>query len=131
MSDEKKVMPKGTYWDGQRYIEPGHKDWDMEAALNAGRHIPITMNTPGAERYGVQPLSRHEQGRLMTHPTKIEPTEERCGICKNCVDLGRVRRRCLAACNPPFSHADDSVVELWNTELARLPCLGKEDENAE
>ncbi len=47
----------------------------------------------------------------------------RCGKCKNCVDLERIKRRVLACCNPPFSHADDGVVNLWNTELARLPCL--------
>jgi hypothetical protein len=53
----------------------------------------------------------------------------RCGKCKNCLELKRVQQRVLACCNPPFSHADDGVVNLWNTELARLPCTGsKEDE---
>ena len=52
----------------------------------------------------------------------------RCGKCQNCRDLARVRSRVLACCNPPFSHADDGVVNLWNTELARLPCTGKKEE---
>lgn len=61
----------------------------------------------------------------------------RCGECQNCLDLERVRKRVLACCNPPFSHAADSlsigcdrpdkpqtgVVLVWNTELERLPCL--------
>jgi len=46
----------------------------------------------------------------------------RCGKCKNCIDLERIKRWVLACCNPPFSHADDGVVSLWNAELARLPC---------
>jgi len=54
----------------------------------------------------------------------------RCGKCKNCLDLDRVRSRVLACCNPPFSHVtrvgsrgdDYGTVNLWNTELARLPC---------
>jgi len=47
----------------------------------------------------------------------------RCGMCANCIELNRVRVRVLACCNPPFSHADQDVVDLWNTELARLPCI--------
>ena len=56
--------------------------------------------------------------------------DDRCGKCKNCLDLDRVRSRVLACCNPPFSHVtrvgsrgdDYGTVNLWNTELARLPC---------
>lgn len=48
---------------------------------------------------------------------------DRCGECENCKKLERVKRRVLACCNPPFSHADDDVTELWNRELASLPCL--------
>jgi len=47
----------------------------------------------------------------------------RCGKCVNCVQLEKVRARVLACCCPPFTHADDGVVTLWNEELARLPCL--------
>lgn len=47
----------------------------------------------------------------------------RCGKCDNCKKLERVKRRVLACCNPPFTHADQDVVDLWNKELARLPCL--------
>jgi len=49
--------------------------------------------------------------------------QHHCGRCTNCRDLNRVRIRVLACCNPPFSHADDNVISVWNTEVARLPCL--------
>ena len=52
----------------------------------------------------------------------------RCGVCKNCQDLERVRRRVLACANPPFSHADDGVVQVWNTELERLACVKGESD---
>lgn len=56
----------------------------------------------------------------------------RCGKCKNCLELERVKKRVLAVVNPPFSSAtsgstDYGVVDLWNTELARLPCLEEKD----
>lgn len=47
----------------------------------------------------------------------------RCGTCANCLMLERARRRILACCNPPFSHASQAVIDLWNAELKRLPCL--------
>ena len=46
----------------------------------------------------------------------------RCGKCPNCEELERVRARILACANPPFSHVDDGVIAVWNTELERLPC---------
>ena len=46
----------------------------------------------------------------------------RCEKCKNCEDLERVKQRVLACVNPPFSHGDDDVIEVWNAELDRLPC---------
>lgn len=49
--------------------------------------------------------------------------KKRCGKCQNCLDLERVKQRVLACCNPPFSHADQDVVDVWNAELERLPCL--------
>jgi len=52
--------------------------------------------------------------------------KKRCGHCPNCVELKKVQQRVLACCNPP-SHADDGVTQLWNTELARLPCLATEE----
>lgn len=33
--------------------------------------------------------------------------------------------RCV---NPPFAHADDGVVGLWNRELERLPCATNPDD---
>ena len=54
----------------------------------------------------------------------------RCGKCENCKKLERVMRRVLACCNPPFTHADQGVVGLWNQELSRLPC-GQENNEEE
>lgn len=51
----------------------------------------------------------------------------RCGECDNCKKLERVQRSVLRVVNPPFSHADDDTIKLWNRELAELPCLGKEE----
>lgn len=50
----------------------------------------------------------------------------RCGKCENCKKLERVKQRVLACCNPPFTHADQDTVDLWNKELARLPCLAEQ-----
>lgn len=52
--------------------------------------------------------------------------DDRCGKCKNCLELERVKARVLACVNPSFSHADDDVVKLWNKELKRLSCTGIE-----
>jgi hypothetical protein len=52
----------------------------------------------------------------------------RCGKCENCVKLEKVKASVARCANPPFSHADQDVVELWNAELARLPCLGEADD---
>jgi hypothetical protein len=55
-------------------------------------------------------------------------THNRCGTCLNCQKLQRVQARVLACCNPPFTHADDDVVQLWNRELADLPCQNTQQE---
>jgi hypothetical protein len=55
----------------------------------------------------------------------------RCGTCKNCKELAKVQRSVLRAVNPPFSHADDAVVDVWNTELERLPCLKEKTDGPE
>jgi hypothetical protein len=62
----------------------------------------------------------------MTH------TEMRCGKCKNCVELEKVKSLVLACCAsvkkgiyPSTYHADDGVIQVWNSELARLPCMEK------
>lgn len=47
----------------------------------------------------------------------------RCGACENCLKLEKIRERVLACCNPPFSHADQGVIDLWNAEVACRPCL--------
>lgn len=64
----------------------------------------------------------------------------RCGKCTNCVKLERVKTSVLRCCNPPFSHTDrgaiatpagyptrGGVVDVWNDQLASLPCLGSEE----
>lgn len=56
-----------------------------------------------------------------------QPAAGICGKCDNCLALDKVRQRVLACCNPPFSHADDDVVDVWNDSLKRYPCThGKE-----
>ena len=47
----------------------------------------------------------------------------RCGECDNCKKLERVKARVLACANPPFSHASDDLVDVWNRELGSLPCV--------
>lgn len=46
----------------------------------------------------------------------------RCEQCDNCKELEKVKERVLACINPPFSHADDDVVKVWNEEMKRLKC---------
>ena len=53
----------------------------------------------------------------------------RCGVCANCQDLERVKQRVLACCNPPFTHADDGVIEIWSSELKRLSCTKETEKN--
>ena len=53
---------------------------------------------------------------------------KRCNVCKNCVALESVKERVLACVNPPFSHADQDVINLWNEELKGLPCERNEHE---
>lgn len=51
----------------------------------------------------------------------------RCGECHNCKQLEKVQRRVLAVVNivphPPLANEDQGTIDLWNTELARLPCI--------
>lgn len=49
----------------------------------------------------------------------------RCGVCANCKKLEKVQKAVLRCCNPPFSLADQDVVDVWNRELADLPCMGR------
>lgn len=56
-----------------------------------------------------------------------QPTDVPCS-CENCRRLERVRQLVLRCANPPFSHADDGVVSLWNSEVSRLPCLHENKE---
>ena len=54
--------------------------------------------------------------------------KRRCGKCENCLKLERVRQRVLACANPPFSHADDGVVAVWNDALREYQCLNQQKE---
>lgn len=53
----------------------------------------------------------------------------RCGECDNCEKVERTKRRVLAVANPPFSHATDGAVDLWNQTLKDFPC--QKETNAE
>jgi hypothetical protein len=46
----------------------------------------------------------------------------RCGKCKACQNVERAKHLALKVANPPFSHADDSTVMLWNDALKMNPC---------
>lgn len=48
---------------------------------------------------------------------------KRCGQCKNCLKLKKVQRAVLRCVNPPFNHADDDIIQVWNDQLKQLPCL--------
>jgi len=52
-------------------------------------------------------------------------SKERCGKCKNCLNVKKLQESVLRTVNPPFSHADGGVIDLWNEELKRLPCTDK------
>lgn len=49
----------------------------------------------------------------------------RCNTCDNCKKLERARNSVLRAANPPFSHADDGVVDVWNTMVKTYPCTNR------
>jgi len=53
-------------------------------------------------------------------------SQKRCGECINCQKLEKVKTSILRCCNPPFSHADDDVVMVWNDMLESLPCTGSD-----
>jgi len=54
--------------------------------------------------------------------------EKRCGECKNCLIAEKARIACLKTANPPFSHADDDTVMIWNDTLKNYPCLDTREE---
>jgi hypothetical protein len=51
-----------------------------------------------------------------------------CGICKNCLIIEKAKISCLRTANPPFSHADDNTVMIWNSMLQDYPCLDTKEE---
>lgn len=60
---------------------------------------------------------------MRSHARSVAVTE-RCGKCDNCKMVERARNKVLAVCNPPFSHADQGVVDVWNDVLESYPCIG-------
>lgn len=44
----------------------------------------------------------------------------RCGRCRACKELDKLKP--LFMPNPPFTHADDKMVFLWNREVEEHPC---------
>lgn len=73
---------------------------------NAFQHLRaqlgvIAAELPAAHRLGLSP--------------------DRCGQCENCKIVQRAAQSCLP--NPPFSHASDHTVQVWNDMLAAHPCL--------
>jgi hypothetical protein len=56
---------------------------------------------------------------------------QRCCKCPACLHIEQVKPAVLRCANPPFSHATDGVVQLWNQELFDHPCeQWSEDEKA-
>lgn len=45
---------------------------------------------------------------------------QRCGNCHNCQYVNHEKHRYIP--NPPFTHATDDLVMLWNQFLADHPC---------
>lgn len=56
---------------------------------------------------------------------------DRCGTCPACIRLERAKRIALSGCNPPFTHANDMLVQAWNNALILNPCETWEDPDAE
>lgn len=49
--------------------------------------------------------------------------DDRCGKCVNCQKFEHVRTSVLKVVNPPFSHADDATVKVWNDAVRDFPCV--------
>jgi hypothetical protein len=47
---------------------------------------------------------------------------KRCGTCTACKHIERVKPTILRCANPPFSHATDDTVKVWNQTLFDNPC---------
>ena len=48
--------------------------------------------------------------------------DDRCGLCSACLHVQATQKLVLAAANPPFSHATQRDVDMWNSTLADNPC---------
>ena len=52
--------------------------------------------------------------------TAVRIAQNRCGFCKACKELEHAKSVCTP--NPPFSHADDATVMVWNRAVLENPC---------
>jgi hypothetical protein len=57
-----------------------------------------------------------------------QPTAKvRCGVCSNCLLIEQTKH--LLMPNPPFSHANQQTVDVWNHMLETHPCTSIRDAN--
>jgi len=97
----------------------GGSDYDYLRQL-----VALARRTEGEEL--VTSFAKRSDCRSPSESVRLEldvMTSDRCGKCANCEQLSRVAASVFACCNPPFSHADQDVVDVWNEECERLPCL--------
>jgi hypothetical protein len=98
-----------------------------DIAMCNGKDCPIKKScirftaTPTEERQSYSDFDTRET-RGGDGCFYYENNGERCGDCANCRDVAKMQASVLRTVNPPFSHADGGVVDLWNAELERLPC---------
>ena len=99
-----------------------------DIAMCEGKDCPIKEScyrftaTPSDRRQAYAEFEFKESGSLRGCTHYIN-NGERCGDCENCKAVEKMKESVLRTVNPPFSHADGGVVDLWNEELKRLPCL--------
>lgn len=69
----------------------------------------------------LEPANKGMRLHRKMNPIYLVPQEAvRCGQCKNCQRLTGLQKLCTP--NPPFSHASDDSVRMWNTMLHLLGC---------
>jgi len=56
-------------------------------------------------------------------PGEGDKRMNRCGKCDNCLKIDKIKVSILRCCNPPFTHADQDIIDVWNDQLKEFPCL--------
>ena len=98
-----------------------------DISMCMGKNCPIKKSclrftdTPNGRRQSYMDFEFKETENLKDCDA-YENNGERCGDCENCRDVAKLQASVLRTVNPPFSHADGGVLDLWNAELERLPC---------